>query len=127
MSVIGKNPLLNDLMQQCVADSQRWFPEVCPQPTDSSRQTVMHLTHHTLAMFGEVGEFANILKKMERGSIDFEDWEAQHDLAEELTDVFIYMLNIAGILNIDLLAEYNRKRALNEGRFGDGSFDAAGV
>lgn len=120
MSVIGKNPLLDDLTQQCVEDSKRWFPEVCPKPTDSSRQTVLHLTHHTLAMFGEVGEFANLLKKIERGSLNLDDWDVHNDLAEELTDVFIYLLNIAGILNVDLLAEYNRKRALNEARFGNG-------
>lgn len=118
MTVSSKNPLLTELVEVCLADSKRWFPDVCPQPDDSSRQTVMHLTHHTLAMFGEVGEFANLLKKIERGSLSLDDQDVYNDLAEELTDVLIYLLNIAGILKVDLLDEFNRKRMLNEGRFG---------
>jgi NTP pyrophosphatase (non-canonical NTP hydrolase) len=34
-----------------------------------------------------------------------------------LTDVFIYVLNLAGCLGVDLLAEYLKKRDKNVARF----------
>jgi NTP pyrophosphatase (non-canonical NTP hydrolase) len=70
----------------------------------------------TVAMTGELGEFANLVKKVARGSMTME--EARQGLSEELTDVFIYMMNIVGILGIDLTREYNRKRQTNVRRFG---------
>lgn len=120
MTTSSTDNLLNELAEQCLSDSQRWFPDVCPQPTDTSRQTVMHIIHHTVAMFGEVGEFANIVKKIERGSLDFDDLKTRFQLRDELVDVLIYLLNIAGILEIDLLDAYNVKREFNERRFGNG-------
>lgn len=106
------------LARQCVEDSMRWFPDVSPRPGDSPRETLGHIIHHTLAMFGEAGEFANIVKKIERGSLDFEDEEVQFDLRDELADVLIYLLNLAGLLGIDLTYAYNDKRERNEARFG---------
>jgi NTP pyrophosphatase (non-canonical NTP hydrolase) len=41
------------------------------------------------------------------------------NLAEELTDGFIYMLNIAALLGIDLERTYERVRATNAKRFGE--------
>ncbi len=110
--------LLVDLSRQCVADSQRWFPSISPSENDTVRQTVTRVIHHTVAMFGEVGEFANIVKKIERGSLRLTDPNTRHDLGDELVDVLIYLLNIAGILKFDLLAGYNDKRQFNEERFG---------
>lgn len=113
--------LLVQLAEQCVVDSQRWFPEVAPKSTDTSRDTVAQIIHHTVAMFGEVGEFANIVKKIERRSLDLYDEEVQRQLQDELTDVLIYVLNLAGMLGIDLLQAYENKREYNEARFGNGN------
>lgn len=106
--------LLVELTKQCVSDSRRWFPDVNPGPDASQREII----HHTVAMFGEMGEFANIVKKIERGSLNLENPNVQFNLRDELADVLIYLLNLAGILNVDLLYAYGDKRVRNEERFG---------
>jgi len=109
--------LLNQLQRQCVHDSKRWFPTAIPIDSPEQADQIKALMHHTLSLCGEAGEVANIVKKIDRGSLDFAAEITQHDLAEELTDVFIYVLNLAGILGIDLLAQYMAKRNKNIARF----------
>lgn len=99
---------LGKMAKQCVEDSERWFGD---------SNVVYSIPHHTLAMLGEAGEFANIVKKIERGSLDVKDAKVRMMLANELTDVFVYMLNIAALLNIDLEKSYMMVRANNERRF----------
>lgn len=98
--------VLAELALQCVADSELYFPNLGN-----------NISHHALAMAGEVGEFCNIVKKIERGSLDGYDAKVKLDMAMELTDVFIYLLNIAGLLRIDLEAAYKMKRGQNHARF----------
>jgi NTP pyrophosphatase (non-canonical NTP hydrolase) len=100
--------ILWQLAEQCAKDSERWFGDF-----DGYRS----IPYHTLCMAGEVGEFANIVKKIERGSLDIRDPKVRYDLANELTDTFVYMLNIAGLLHIDLGKNYQYVRAANEKRF----------
>lgn len=52
------------------------------------------------AAFGEVGEAANIIKKIERG--DFSKKEAAELLGKELADIIIYVDILAKQLDIDL-------------------------
>lgn len=99
--------VLNDMAAQCQEDSERWFGD----------QHVNNIVHHTLGMCGEVGEFANIVKKVQRGSLDLQDASTRVKLAEELTDTFVYLLNLAGLMNIDLERVYLNVRAQNERRF----------
>lgn len=73
------------------------------------------LEHILLATFGELGEAANILKKIIRGDRSLE--ESKQELCEEFTDVFIYMLKLIYQLNIDIEAEYEKKMRLNSERF----------
>jgi NTP pyrophosphatase (non-canonical NTP hydrolase) len=91
-----------ELSLQCVQDSIRWFGDTVT---------------HTLALAGEVGELANIVKKIDRGSLNGRAPVVRHMMAMELTDVFIYVLNLAGIMGIDLEEAYKIKRAENEQRF----------
>ena len=98
-SVIG-------IQEQCLSDSERWFPDVAHD-----------LIHHALSMAGEVGEFCNLLKKIERGSLRHDN-ESHLELAMELTDVFIYLMNIAAVMNIDIGEAYDYKRKVNIDRFG---------
>lgn len=102
------NKSIADLAKQCVLDSDRWFGD---QPAAHS------VVHHSLALAGEVGEFCNIVKKIDRGSLNFGDSKVRYDLAMELTDVFVYVLNLAGLLNIDLEKSYQLVRTNNEERF----------
>lgn len=96
---------LREIAEQCLKDSDNWFPDVARDPM-----------HHVLSVTGEWGEYCNLLKKVERGSITFE--EALPMLKEELIDVFIYMFNLAAVMGVDIEKEYNDKRELNVRRFG---------
>jgi NTP pyrophosphatase (non-canonical NTP hydrolase) len=96
------------LSKQCVEDSERWFGD---QGTHRS------LAHHSLALAGEVGEFCNVIKKIDRGSLNIHDAEVRYRLAMEATDIYVYLLTIAGLLNVDLSKAYLHVRANNEKRF----------
>jgi NTP pyrophosphatase (non-canonical NTP hydrolase) len=106
--------LIDNLTMQCHLDSLSWFP-------DQARD----LTFMTLAVAGEVGEFANLLKKVERGSLDYADPEVKLQMAEELCDIFIYLLNAAAIMNVNLANIYEMKREKNVERFGQPDHQAA--
>jgi NTP pyrophosphatase (non-canonical NTP hydrolase) len=99
--------VLRDMGAQCSEDSERWFGDVGTN----------NIVHHTLGMCGEVGEFANLVKKVDRGSLNLGDASTRVKLAEELTDTFVYMLNIAHLLGVDLEKSYVSVRAQNEKRF----------
>jgi len=60
-----------------------------------------------VAVSGEVGEAANIIKKIRRG--DFTVDEARLDLADELADVQIYLDILAARAGIDLAEATARK------------------
>jgi NTP pyrophosphatase (non-canonical NTP hydrolase) len=96
---------------QCVEDSDRWFGD------SAITKGWPAMMHHTVAMAGEVGEFANIIKKVDRGSLNLGDAVVRKDLAFELVDIFIYVLNLAGIMGVDLEELYKLKRAENDQRF----------
>lgn len=99
--------LLQQLARQCVKDSERYFPNFGSSP----------LVHHALALCGETGELANVIKKIDRGSLDIATESAKIQLEGEATDVLIYLLNIFGILGIDPLRAYFKKREFNNERF----------
>ena len=98
---------LEDIAQQCIDDSEDWFPD-----------TAHDLGFLTICMFGEVGEFANWIKKGMRGDYDLLDEKYNKALALELTDIFIYLMNIAGVMGIDMEKMYQVKREINSERFG---------
>lgn len=95
---------LGDMIEQCLEDSDRWFPE-----------TSGDITFLVLAMMGEAGEAANLVKKVWRES---HTWEQVDDaLKEEIVDVLIYLCNLMGALRMDPFEIYNKKRAYNVSRF----------
>lgn len=96
------------IAHQCMQDSERWFGD---------SYTTRSLAFMALALAGEVGELCNEIKKIERGSQSIQDAAVRYRLMMETTDVFIYLANIAGLLNIDLSESYKHVRALNEKRF----------
>lgn len=102
---------LRDFPWVCADDSQRWFPG-----------TQEDLVVHILGLVGEAGEVADIVKKSIRGSLETiqvnPDNQTRAMIIEELTDVLIYVGNIAALLRIDLEASFNVKRQINEERFG---------
>lgn len=109
--VYGKYSLaqmnLGHMTTQCTVDSTRWFPEA--QKLDTM----------VLCLAGEVGEVANLVKKVIRGSITVEDAMDQ-GLAEEIIDVLIYLCNLMGLKEfdeVDWKQIWDAKRAYNKERF----------
>lgn len=82
------------------------------QITDSNIEMLEFLL---VSLTGEVGETANIVKKIVRG--DFKLEEKKNDLQEELADVFIYLLKLSYQLDIDLEKAYIEKMGKNRERF----------
>ncbi len=80
--------------------------------TDSNIEMLEFLL---VSLTGEVGEVANIVKKIVRG--DFTLDEKKSDIQEELTDVFIYLLKLSYQLDIDLEKAYVEKMEKNRERF----------
>lgn len=98
---------------QCLEDGERWFGD----NPDVAGRSFAALRHHTLALCGEAGELANIVKKVDRGTMAINDPAVRVNVAMEVADVYIYLLNIAGIMGVDLNHLYERKRMENETRF----------
>jgi hypothetical protein len=102
--------LLVQLRDQCMADSARFFPDVAHS-----------LMFNALALCGETGELANVVKKIERGSLDPDTESAKTMLEDEAIDSLIYLMCVFGILGTDPLAAYFKKRDFNNNRFGGSS------
>lgn len=98
--------LLRILAKDSHTASHKWFPS-----------TADRLDHHALALCGEAGEVANIVKKIQRGSLDENDPEVRRMLEDEVADVFIYLLNVVAILKMNLGKRYVEKQAFNQERF----------
>jgi NTP pyrophosphatase (non-canonical NTP hydrolase) len=97
---------LKEIQAECNKDSEEWFPHIQGS-----------LGYHVLALCGEVGELANLLKKVQRGSDPF-DAEMKNMMANELIDAFTYIMTTAGVLGVDVGEAYSEKRAYNYERFG---------
>lgn len=82
-----------------------------------SAQQTQPLLYIALALAGEVGELANVVKKLERGDYDFA--HAVPLLKEEIADVLIYLLKLAYQTDIDLEAAFLEKLHKNRTRFVD--------
>lgn len=80
--------------------------------TDSNIEMLEFLM---VSLTGELGEAANIVKKIVRG--DFLLEEKRNDLEEEVADIFIYLLKLSYQLDIDLEKAYIKKMRENQERF----------
>lgn len=81
---------------------------------------IQALKDMTIALTGEIGEFANIIKKInrEKNSLGEEPKEEMiKKLKEELTDCLIYVVILSNILEMDLQKEYLAKTQKNSLRF----------
>lgn len=80
--------------------------------TDSNIEMLEFLL---VSLTGEVGETANIVKKIVRG--DFLLKEKKEELEEEIADIFIYLLKLSYQLDINLEKAYSNKMKKNQERF----------
>lgn len=100
-----RNMTIEEITTQCREDSQRWFPD-----------TEDGLAFMVLALAGEVGELANLVKKVERGTHTMT--QLKEEMGKEAIDVLIYLCNIFYLLDIKPSEVYRAKREFNERRFG---------
>lgn len=77
----------------------------------------------TTALAGEVGEFANLVKKYHRlqkkdiGVLGEEDRDYLSEMKKEIIDVFVYFLIIANQLDLDIDQAYLENLERNKKRF----------
>lgn len=102
---------LSEVAREARSNSERWFPAL----HDPDRALVPLPVHYALALAGEVGEVANLVKKALRR---MEGSPPVEDLSGELADVFIYLMLLADECGVDLLEAYERKAAICEERWG---------
>jgi len=112
--------LLDMLIKQCQKDSKEWFPKAADTTSTNPEERRRAIVHHALALAGEAGEVADWVKKLDRGSYDITSEIFQRSVKEEIVDVFIYVLNLAGAFEMDLLKAYLTKREKNVQRFAGG-------
>lgn len=103
---------------QIKMDELRGFPVNFATSSEKYNQ----LTKDLVGLFGEIGEFANIVKKINIKIDHPNDYpldilEAESRLKEELVDSLIYIIRIGAILEIDLQKETLDKMRLNESRY----------
>jgi dCTP diphosphatase len=100
--------ILNDLQRELrqFAEQRDWRPFHTP------KNLVMALT-------GEVGELAELLQWLtpEESSAVMERPEQADRVQDEVADVFAYLLQIADVLDIDLVAALRSKMRRNERKY----------
>ena len=72
-----------------------------------------------LALVGEAGELASVVQWLEGIDKSFLDsnLDIRQDLADELADVFIYLLRIADVSGIDIMSAAQEKMKENSNRY----------
>ena len=76
---------------------------------------IEELEYLVVCLSGEVGEFANIVKKISRG--DFLLSECKENISMELADIFIYLLKIFAQLKINPEDIFLSKMEINREKF----------
>ena len=87
----------------------------------STQDKYNQITKDLVGLFGEIGEFSNVIKKinikLSNENYYFDIDEAEDHLREEWVDSFIYLLRISAILDIDIESETLKKMEFNNERF----------
>lgn len=89
----------------------------------SAKEKLEVINKDLVGLFGEIGELANLIKKLNLEVKEPEEMLSSrlldvHDaLSEELIDSFIYILRIAVHLGLDIEECYLQKLSINRERF----------
>ncbi len=106
------------VQKQIDADERRGFPVEFDTEAEKHEQLMRDLT----GLVGEVGEFANLLKKVDLklrtpGYAGPTLAEAAFHLREELADAVIYVFRLSTILGGDLERDLLKKMKINDERY----------
>lgn len=92
--------------------------------TEKTSEKLNLITKDLVGIMGELGEFSNLVKKLNLLSdisleteISTEFKSLTPQLKEELIDTFIYLIRISSHLEMDLSEEYIKKYTINKERF----------
>lgn len=102
---------------------QSQFDSACgfdfPAADTEPHASLHRIEFAALALCGEAGEVANLVKKTRRATWLGRPSEPEPAaLADELADVLAYTLKLANLLGVDLQESYERKMDQNRQRFG---------
>jgi NTP pyrophosphatase (non-canonical NTP hydrolase) len=106
------------ILRQVRADERRGFPLVFR----TDKELLDQVSRDLIGLFGEIGELANIVKKItiSHGRDDYPKHSlvsSRERLGEELADVTIYLLRLSVLLQVDLPDAISRKMDLNDERY----------
>jgi NTP pyrophosphatase (non-canonical NTP hydrolase) len=103
-------------IQRLQAEFDRARRGAVPFYEEISGENIQALEHLVVCIAGEVGELANVVKKVRRGDSTLE--ESRAAIVEETADIFIYTLKLANQLGFQLHDAFSEKMRRNESRFG---------
>ena len=92
-----------------------------PEP-NSDEERITMMGRELIGLVGEVGEFANIVKKLQLldrfpDEISKELADKCPELADELVDLLIYAVRLAALVGVDLDKAYRKKLLFNEKKY----------
>lgn len=84
---------------------------------NNSNEKYLLISKEIVGLVGEVGEFANIVKKINL-SLDANEQISnlsilEDNLSEELIDTLVYLIRLSVLLNVDIPSEYLKKKDKN--------------
>ena len=100
-----------------ISDYQKFIFDVCKERGWDKRT----ITEKMLFMTEEVGELAKAIRK-EHGGYGYNKPEDNEHLAEEIADVFNYLLDIANVYDIDIEQAFRAKWKKNATRVWEGQY-----
>lgn len=102
--------LLVQMAKLCGEDTERWLADFNGKYS---------IPHHALELMGDAGMFAGIVQKIECGELDIKDAKVRYELALKLTEVFMDVLNLSNLLQVDLEYTFKVVRANVEKAFSE--------
>jgi NTP pyrophosphatase (non-canonical NTP hydrolase) len=90
---------------------------------ESTNEKFLIISKEIVGLVGEIGEFANIVKKINL-SLDSNKKisnlsQLESNLSEELIDTLIYLIRLSVLLDIDIPSEYLNKKQKNSIKYQD--------
>ncbi len=86
----------------------------------SKEDLLRRFEYLAIALAGEIGEFANLVKKIRRRFNNLKRFATKREiekLKEEIVDIFIYVLIASNLFDMDLEKEYFKKMRINRRKF----------
>lgn len=111
-------------LQELISIQKKFDDELGLSLHSNDIQSLLTMINKDLiGLFGEIGEFANIIKKLNLendrldGEVDLEFSKLVLSIEDELIDSLVYMIRLFTHLGVDIESAYLRKQALNKQKY----------